>query len=284
MHVVEGGGGTKLRVHEWGQRDAPPILFVHGWSAAHLCWRRQYESDLARNFRLVAFDLRGHGASEMPQDPGSYTDASLWAEDIAAIIRHLDLSDTTLVGWSYGGLVICDYLRVHGTGAVAGINFVGAAVTLEQGAFGTLIGPGFLDHFPGATADDLGANIQAIRAFVAGCTAHPLPRDEYETALAWNIVVPPWVRASLVQRIINSDDVLGTLDRPVLVTQGRRDTVILPAMAEHILTTCKTGRSSWYETAAHAPFLEDSERFTAELANFAMDAARGRNGALRQSA
>ena len=79
------------------------------------------------------------------------------------------------MGWSYGGFVICDYLRAYGTAQIAGINFVGAAVTLSTAAFGTLIGPGFLDNIVGATTDDLPTNIDAIRSFVRACTYSQLP-------------------------------------------------------------------------------------------------------------
>ena len=142
-----------------------------------------------------------------------------WADDIAAIIDHLGLEQPVLVGWSYAGFIICDYIRAYGQDAIAGINFVGAAVTLDRAAFGTLIGPGFLDYVPGATADGFPSNIQAIRAFVQDCTARSLPRDEFEIALCWNIAVQPKVRAALVSRVIDFDDVLSTLEKPVLMTR-----------------------------------------------------------------
>jgi pimeloyl-ACP methyl ester carboxylesterase len=259
---------VKLHVREWGKADAPPILFIHGWSQNHLCWQRQYESQLADAYHLVAFDLRGHGMSEAPEAQEHYTEPQPWADDIAAIIDQLGLKHLTLVGWSYAGFVICDYVRSYGQDAIAGINFVGAAVTLDRAAFGVLIGPGFLDHVPGATADDFPSNIQAIRAFVHGCTARPLPDDDYATALCWNIVVPAKIRAALVTRVIDSDDVLSALDRPVLMTQGQCDTVILPAMGDQILRKCRTSTASWYTEAGHAPFLEDPLRFNRELAEF----------------
>src|SRR5437899_1939851 len=59
-----------------------------------------------------------------------------------------------------------DYLRAHGQEQVAAACFSGGAVQLGEAAFGTLIGPGFLSHFPGATADDLPANIAAMRGLV----------------------------------------------------------------------------------------------------------------------
>jgi pimeloyl-ACP methyl ester carboxylesterase len=129
---------VKLHVREWGKVDAPPVLFIHGWSQNHLCWRKQYESQLADAFHLVAFDLRGHGMSEAPEAQEHYTEPQPWADDIAAIIDQLGLKHLTLVGWSYAGFVICDYVRSYGQNVIAGINFVGAAVTLDRAAFGVL--------------------------------------------------------------------------------------------------------------------------------------------------
>lgn len=271
-HTVIGGDGVRLHAREWGKADAPVILFIHGWSQNQMCWHRQYESRLADTFRLVGFDLRGHGMSEIPATRESYTEARLWADDLSAIIDQLDLGHPLLVGWSYGGFIICDYIRAHGQENVAGVNFVSAAVTLNPAAFGVLIGPGFLDCVPGATADDFPANVQAIRAFVRDCTARPLPREDHENALCWNIVVPANVRGALVTREIDSDDVLGALDKPVLMTHGQRDKVVLPAMGEHILKTCGNCAASWYADAGHAPFLEDPARFNRELADFARKA------------
>jgi pimeloyl-ACP methyl ester carboxylesterase len=102
IHTVAGGGGLRLHVREWGPVDGPAILLIHGWSQNHLCWARQYESALAGEFRLVAYDLRGHGMSEAPLEPEHYTDERLWADDVAAIIDTLALDRPLLVGWSYG--------------------------------------------------------------------------------------------------------------------------------------------------------------------------------------
>jgi non-heme chloroperoxidase len=105
-----------------------------------------------------------------------------------------------------------------------------------------------------------------MRGFLRACLAKPMPAEELETALCWNIVVPARVRAALGAREIDDDDVLRTLDVPLLVTQGRSDLVVLPAMAEHVLATCPTAEASWYDGVGHAPFLEEPERFNRELA------------------
>ncbi len=266
VHTVTGGGGVRLHVREWGNADGPPILFIHGWSQNHLCWDKQYESTLRDEFRLVAFDLRGHGMSQAPPGPEHYTDDRLWADDLAAIIDRLGLQRAVLVGWSYGALAICDYIRAYGQDRVAAINFVEGVVKLGEAAFGTLIGPGFLDHFVDATADDLPTNIRGMRSFVRTCLAKPVAAEDFETALCWNMTVAPQVRAALGAREIDDDDVLRALEVPLLVTQGRSDTVVLPAMAEHVLATCPTAEASWYEGVGHVPHLEEPGRFNRELA------------------
>ena len=266
IHEVAGGGGIRLHVREWGKADGPPILFIHGWSQNHLCWAKQYESALADEFRLVAYDLRGHGMSEAPLAPEHYAEGELWADDVAAIMEQLQLDRPVLVGWSYGAFVICDYVRKYGQDQIAAIDFVEGAAKLGEAAFGTLIGPGFLDHFVGATADDLPTNIAAMRAFVKVCASKPLSPDDFETALAWNIVVPARIRANLGARELDYDDVLRDLEVPLVVTQGRVDTVVLPAMAEHIVATCPTAEASWYEGMGHLPHLQEPERFNHELA------------------
>ena len=267
IHTVRGGGGLRLHVREWGKADGPPILFIHGWSQNHLCWAKQYESALADEFRLVAYDLRGHGMSEAPLEPEHYTDGRLWADDVAAIIDQLRLDRPVLVGWSYGAFVICDYVRAHGQDRIAAINFVEGAVKLGEAAFGTLIGPGFLDHFADATADDLPTNIRGHARLREGVPRRSrCPADDLETALCWNMVVPARIRANLAAREIDGDDVLRALEVPLLVTHGRADSVVLPAMAEHVLATCPTAEASWYDGVGHVPHLEEPERFNRELA------------------
>jgi non-heme chloroperoxidase len=269
VHEIRGGGGLRLHVREWGKADGPPILFIHGWSQNHLCWVKQYESALADEFRLVAYDLRGHGMSEAPLEPEHYTDDELWADDVAAIIDELGLDRTVLVGWSYGAFVICDYIRAYGQDRIAAVNFVEGAVKLGETAFGTLIGPGFLDHFVGATADDLPTNIATMRSFVKVCASKPLPAEDFEAALCWNIAVPAPIRANLAARELDCDDVLRAVAVPLLVTQGQADTVVLPAMAEHVLATCRTAEASWYDGIGHLPHLQEPARFNRELAALA---------------
>lgn len=267
IHSVQGAGGVKLHVREWGQPGGIPLLLIHGWSQSLLCWTKQHEGELRDQFRVVAVDLRGHGMSEVPLEAEQYVDGDKWADDVAAIIDQLTLDKPILVGWSYGGFVISDYVRKHGQNKIAGINFVGAAVVLGKKA-SPFIGPGFQQNALAACEADLPTNIAAIRRLLRAFFVTPISQDDFELALAFNMVVHPQIRAFLIQRELDFVPILESIEVPVLVTHGRSDNLVLPAMADLISEHCKSAETSWYDGVGHAPFLEEPKRFDRELARF----------------
>jgi non-heme chloroperoxidase len=108
--AVKSPDGTTIAAFEGGNPAGPAILFMHGLMQCHLAWRRQFDDPaLAGAFRLVAMDLRGHGASDKPVGKERYRPDKLWADDVAAVIAQLGLRKPVLVGWSYAGRVITDY-------------------------------------------------------------------------------------------------------------------------------------------------------------------------------
>ena len=266
-HEIRGARGVRLHGREWGDPDGPELLLIHGWSQSDLCWRKQVGGDLASSFRIVTFDLRGHGLSEKPSEPGNYTDERVWADDLAAVIQQTGLRRPTVAAWSYGGFVLTDYLREYGDGSLAAINLVGGAVILNPPSLDH-IGPGFLENAGDASASDLATNIAAIQRFVRACTAEELDARDWATALCWNMVVPPAVRGALIAREIDGSDGLAEVSVPVLVSHGRKDAIVLPSMAEHVLGACGTATPSWYDGVGHMPFWEEAERFDRELAEF----------------
>ena len=217
----------------------------------------------------MAYDLRGHGMSQAPSSRSATPTPSCGPTTWPPSSSSSAWNGRCWSAWSYGGYIICDYLRAHGQDRIGAIDFAGGATKLGPAAFGTLIGPGFLDHFADFTADDLPTNIRGMRGLVAAFAATPLPADDVETLLCSAMTVPARIRANLGAREIDGDDVLRTLRVPLLVSQGRADTIVLPAMAEHILATCPTAEASWYEGVGRTPFLEDPERFNRELAALA---------------
>ena len=144
------------------------------------------------------------------------------------------------------------------------------------------VGPGFLEHAPPACAPDLPTNILAIRNFLRACICKEIPAEDFEAALAYNMVVHPKVRGFLIQRELDFAPVLQTVTVPLRMTHGRSDTVVLPAMGDYILSHCPGATAGWFDGVGHAPFLEEPERFNTDLAAFARMAAKPAPAALRQ--
>ena len=258
-------GAVRLAVETVGPPDAPVVVFVHGWSQRLAAWHKQLESDLAEHLRLVAFDLRGHGGSDAPHGSEHDTDWRLWADDLASVIGG---ANPVVVAWSYGGFVVSDYIRHHGAGQLAGICFVAASVNLDDDQVPRYLSPDFAPLAERAASDDPAVHGPAMEEFVRLCTAEPLPTEEFERALEWNMTVRPDVRRALGERLVHSDDLLAGLELPVLVIQGTADPIVLPATATYIADHCPTATVSWYEGIGHAPMLESPERFNADLTTF----------------
>jgi pimeloyl-ACP methyl ester carboxylesterase len=275
-HTVTGGGGLALHVVETGNPVGRPILFIHGLSFCGLVWSRQLDSELARDFRLVAMDLRGHGRSEKPRDV--YGDSKLWADDVHAVIESLHLDRPVLCGWSYGGAVIADYVRRHGEDAIAGTNWTCAISGLGD-AFRTsgFIGAEFLTLAPGFFTENVDESVATLDRFVSLCVHRELDPRELYLFLGFTAMVPPHVRRSLFSRQLDNEDVIKSLRKPVLLTYGERDAIVLPSLGRHLAQIAPEARLSLYADTGHSPFWEAPDRFNRELHHFveSIPAARG---------
>lgn len=265
--------GLSIAAYEAGRADGPEILFIHGVFQCHLAWRAQLaDAALESEFRMVAFDLRGHGNSDKPVEKARYSNDRCWADDIAAVIAEARLKRPVLVGWSYGGRVITDYLRHRGQGNVAGLNFVAAVTRTDPAAFGAQ-----RVHLGKMHSEDLLTQIAATRGFVRGCFERQPSQEDYETILAYNMMVPVTVRGLITDRSHNPGDVMESLRVPVLLTHGERDEIVLPRMSHWAASAIAGATLSLYPGVGHSPFAEDAPRFNRELAEF----VRGANGVTR---
>ena len=261
--------GLTISAQEWGNPAGPEILFIHGFSQSHLSWIRQVDSDLAKEFRIVTYDLRGHGNSDKPLDAARYRDSKTWGDEVQAVIDAAGLKRPVLVGWSYAGRVISDYLSTHGTGQIAGINFVDAPIKVDP----ALIGDN-LKNLPLMASEDLLTNITATRTFLHGCFSKQPTADDYETMLAFNMMVLPKVRAGLSGRPLDATEMMSKLKLPVLVTHGAEDRNARLGAGQYTASVIPGAKLSVYDGIGHSPFYEDAPRFNSELAAFVRAAAK----------
>ncbi|HEX7302580.1 MAG TPA: alpha/beta fold hydrolase [Lentzea sp.] len=227
------------------------MVLIHGWAQTGAVW------DVS-GFRAHAVDLRGHGESD---DFGDYRDSARWAADLHAVLGHT--GPATLVGWSYGGLVIADYLRFHGTANVTALVLVGAITEIGPGRPGGSTGPVMRAALPGAITDD------EVMAEFCRAMAPGLPAATVGELTAAAASVSHKVRGELFRRDVGSADVLTAVDVPTLVVHGTRDEVVAPAAAEYSAALIPGAELSMYPDTAHAPFLERPEQFARDLAGIA---------------
>jgi pimeloyl-ACP methyl ester carboxylesterase len=271
MQIIESKDGTTLAVYESGRAEGMPLFLIHGFSQAAMCWRRQTESALADEFRVVSLDVRGHGASGKPGVAGAYDNSRSFADDFESVLDALDIESAVLVGWSMGGNWICDYLRHYGEGRVRGIFLAGATTQqgtdISQEMFGATVG----ESLGGMFEPDPQTNIAATQAFLRACTAAPLPPEEFSDFLGFNMLTPPEIRQWVLNRVADNSDIVAKITVPVTQVHGSNDGIVLPFAGEYTVQGISHDRGELilYDDTGHCAFWERADRFNADLAAFA---------------
>ena len=114
MPFIKTKDGVEIFYKDWGKGQ--PIVFSHGWPLSSDDWDAQMMFFLNHGFRVVAHDRRGHGRSTQVADGH---DMDHYADDLAAVVAHLDLKDVVHVGHSTGGGEVVHYLARHGESRAA---------------------------------------------------------------------------------------------------------------------------------------------------------------------
>ena len=267
-HRIIGGDGVELNVMETGDPDGRPIVFIHGFTQSLYAWSKQLNSDLADDFRLVAFDIRGHGESDKPPTPESYTNSNLWADDVNNVITQLRLNKPILVGWSYAPLIILDYVRHYGEGEIGGMHFVGGITKLGTEEATQYLTPEILGLVPGLFSSDAIESSQALRSLASLFFADEPTMEDIYFMLGYETTVPPLVRQSLFSRVLDNDDVLSKSNIPLLITHSAKDRIVFAAAAAQIAAVHPHAEVDQPDGVGHAVFWEDPKGFNARLRQF----------------
>jgi len=127
MATITTPDGTEIFYKDWGPASAQPIVFSHGWPLSSDDWDAQMMFFLAHGYRVVAHDRRGHGRSAQVADGH---DMDHYADDLAAVVTHLDLHDAVHIGHSTGGGEVAHYLARHGEDRAAKAVLISAVPPL----------------------------------------------------------------------------------------------------------------------------------------------------------
>ncbi len=98
--TLQTSDGVNISAQEWGNPNGKEIVFIHGFMQSHLSWSKQLrDPDLARHFRMISYDLRGHGGSDKIMDPNLYNTGERFAHELNAVIAaHRCTGRSSLAG------------------------------------------------------------------------------------------------------------------------------------------------------------------------------------------
>ncbi|MDM9639169.1 alpha/beta fold hydrolase [Acinetobacter nosocomialis] len=111
MGYVTTKDGVEIFYKDWGPRDAQVLFFHHGWPLSSDDWDTQLLFFLKEGFRVVAHDRRGHGRSSQVWDGH---DMDQYADDVAEVVKHLNIKNAIHIGHSTGGGEVAHYIARHG--------------------------------------------------------------------------------------------------------------------------------------------------------------------------
>jgi non-heme chloroperoxidase len=264
--------GTQIFYKDWG--TGQPIVFHHGWPLSGDDWDNQMLFFLARGFRVIAHDRRGHGRSTQT---ATGNEMDTYAADVAALVDHLGLKNAIHVGHSTGGGEVARYVaRYGGNGRVAKAVLVGAVPPIM---LKTAANPGGL---PMEVFDGFRAALVANRAqFFRDIPAGPFYGFNREGAKVSQGIIDNWWRQGMmggarahydcIKAFSETDftEDLKKIDVPVLVMHGDDDQIV--SIADSALLSIKLlkkGTLKAYKGLPHGMATTHADVINADLLAF----------------
>jgi non-heme chloroperoxidase len=265
-NTVTTADGTRLYARSYGQ--GPTIVLAAGWGLPSDMWSYQIVALVARGFRCVVYDRRGHGRSD---DSGQGYDYDTLATDLQSVLAAMEVTQATLVGYSFGSGECVRYLSRQGRARIARLMLLAPSTP-------------FLARAPDNPAGLDPALFEQLRQVMA--SDYPKWVDDNEDPFVLPTTsrgMRQWLKSLMLQaslpallecnRIMTSTDFraeLRALDLPVAVVQGDRDASLpLPLTGRPSQALIRGARLTVYEGAPHGLFLTHAERLNGDIAGFA---------------
>ena len=243
-------GEVRLYYEVHGQ--GTPLLLSHGFSSTSSMWRGQIDA-FSQRFKLIIWDMRGHGKSDYPEDPNAYSESQT-VEDMACLLDHVDGKGKAIVGGlSLGGYMSLAFYRVYP-------DRVTALLIVDTG-------PGFKKD-AARDAWNQTAEKTAMRFETDGLA--PLQSSSPERSMVTHRNskgLALAARGMLTQRnaaVINS---LSNVRVPSLVVVGADDTPFLAA-SEYMVAKIPNAKKVVIPSAGHASNIDQPQAFNKALVSF----------------
>jgi non-heme chloroperoxidase len=254
---IETDDGASLFHVDWGTGN--PVLFTHAWGLNADIWEYQLVELADQGLRCVAYDRRGHGRSS---DPGRGYDYDRLADDLAAVINQLDLTDVTLVAHSMGNGEAVRYLHRHGSARIARLVMLSTIPPQSTSDFGPLIA--------GLKQDRPAFFAKGVAAFTGG---HPAVSPAMtEWIIAQFMRASPKGTIACMHSIARGDfrADMRAVTVPALIAHGDKDMVNpLDTTAQKVAELIPGSTLKVYEGAPHGLVITHRDRLARDILAFA---------------
>ncbi|MEV6192956.1 alpha/beta fold hydrolase [Streptomyces sp. NPDC051920] len=255
--------GTTLHYDDTGSPAGLPVLLIHGHPFNRTLWAPQAEALVAAGHRVITPDLRGYGESAVDTGPVYLSD---FADDLVALLDHLDIDSAVVGGVSMGGQIAMEMQRAqpHRVRALVLSDTSAPAETDEGKVFRNRLADRLLAEGMNGYADEVIGKMLADY----NVTAQP---DVAEHVLGMMRATDPrGAAAALRGRAERPDyrDTLAAVRTPVLIVVGADDVYTPVADAEAIHRLVPHAVLAVVEGAGHLPGAEQPDRFNTALLDF----------------
>ncbi len=270
-NTVTAKDGAKIFFKDWGK--GKPVVFSHGWPLTADAWDAQMLFLAQNGFRVVAHDRRGHGRSDQTW---TGNDMDTYADDLAAVMDHLDLKDAMLVGHSTGGGEVARYIGRHGTARVAKAVLIGAVTPIM---LKTDANPGGL---PMSVFDGIRKGVRDNRPqFYKDLTVPFYGYNRPNAKPSQGVQDTFWLQGmqggiagqyDCIKQFSETDFTpdLKKIDRPTLFIHGSDDQIVpIADSAELAVKLVKGATLKVYEGSSHGLCTVDADKLNADLLAFA---------------
>jgi non-heme chloroperoxidase len=270
MSYVTTKDGTQIFYKDWG--NGPVVTFSHGWPLNADAWDPQMLFLVQHGYRCVAVDRRGHGRSTQTSVGN---DMDTYADDLAAVVDHLDLTGMTMVGHSTGGGEVARYIGRHGTSKVAKAVLLSAVPPIM------LKTPANPEGLPIEVFDGIRTGLVAdrsqfykdlaIKFYGANQPGAKVSQGILDSFWLWSMQCGLLNAYECIKLFSETDftEDLKKFDVPTLVLHGEADQIVpVKDSGQKTARIVKGAKDIYYPGAPHGMFATHQTKVNSDLLNF----------------
>jgi 3-oxoadipate enol-lactonase len=235
------------------------LVLIHGLGGNTQTWDTQVPM-LSRHYRVLTWDVRGHGGSDKPE--GDYS-AELFASDLTALLRALRIDSAFVLGHSMGGVIALRFA----------LNFPDLCSALIVSSSSAQVNPQATKYWQDLAASVLEGGIEAFpfdstRAFSKDFVErNPEAVEEFARK---NPVNDPscYAKAALAMSDYNYNDELGRIRCPTLIIVGDQDVMTPPGGSVRMNRLIPGSKLIIFKDSGHISYVEQPEVFSKTVLNF----------------